>query len=107
MGCGAHLASYPMSIEVISEGVNRTERKVDHSAPSSAEVTNKWNYTSTPSMYHAMGTKALSLFLYVDLFHTAITFYFCWMSVANIYVILNRVNARIPNRPRTFISNYM
>jgi len=29
-------------------GVKRPEREADHSTPSSADVENAWNYTSTP-----------------------------------------------------------
>jgi hypothetical protein len=32
---------------VLSLGVNRPEREVDHSPPSSADVKNAWSYTST------------------------------------------------------------
>jgi hypothetical protein len=33
---------------VLSLGVRRPEREADNSPPSSAEVKNAWNYTSTP-----------------------------------------------------------
>jgi len=33
---------------VLSVGVNRRGREVDHSHPSSAEVKNVWSYNSTP-----------------------------------------------------------
>jgi hypothetical protein len=42
-GPGDHPASYPMGIEGTFSGGNS-----DHSPPSSAEVKNKWLYTSTP-----------------------------------------------------------
>jgi hypothetical protein len=32
----------------LSLGVKRPGREADHSPPSSAEVKNAWNYTSTP-----------------------------------------------------------
>jgi hypothetical protein len=32
----------------LSPGVNRPGREADHSPPTSAEVKNKWIYTSTP-----------------------------------------------------------
>jgi hypothetical protein len=31
-------------------GIKRPERETDHSFPSSAEVKNAWNYTSTPQI---------------------------------------------------------
>jgi hypothetical protein len=34
--------------EALSLGVKRLGREADHSPPSSAEVKNAWNYTSTP-----------------------------------------------------------
>jgi hypothetical protein len=37
-GSGAHLASYPMGIRVLSLGVKRPVREADHSPPCSAEV---------------------------------------------------------------------
>jgi hypothetical protein len=47
-GSGAHPASYPMGIGTLSLEVKRWGREPDHSPPSSAEVKNAWNYTSTP-----------------------------------------------------------
>jgi hypothetical protein len=43
VGFAAHPASYPMG-----SGVKRPGREADHSPPSSADVNNAWNYTSTP-----------------------------------------------------------
>jgi hypothetical protein len=43
-GSGAHPTSYPMAFSL---GVKRQEREADHSPPSSAEVKNAWNCTST------------------------------------------------------------
>jgi len=49
IGSRAHPASYPMSTMVsFSLGVKRPDREADHSPPSSAEVNNAWNSTSTP-----------------------------------------------------------
>jgi hypothetical protein len=36
------------------EGVKRQEREVNHTPPSSAEVKNKWSYTSTLPTYDFM-----------------------------------------------------
>jgi hypothetical protein len=48
-GSGAHPVSYPMGTGgALSLGVKRPGREADHSPPSSAEVKNAWNYTSTP-----------------------------------------------------------
>jgi hypothetical protein len=46
-GSGAYPASYSRATGALSLGVKRPERKADHSPPSSAEVKNAWNYTST------------------------------------------------------------
>jgi hypothetical protein len=35
-------------LKAVSLGIKRPAREVDHLPPSSAEVTNAWNYTSTP-----------------------------------------------------------
>jgi hypothetical protein len=43
----AHPASYPMVKGVLFLGLKRPVREADHSPPSSAEVKNAWNYTST------------------------------------------------------------
>jgi hypothetical protein len=47
-GSGAHPASYPMNTRDSFPGVKRPVNEADHSPPSSAEVKNAWNYTSTP-----------------------------------------------------------
>jgi hypothetical protein len=49
-GSGVHPASYPMGTGALSLGVKRPGREAEHSPPSSAEVKNAWNYTSTPSI---------------------------------------------------------
>jgi hypothetical protein len=46
-GSGAHPDSYPMVPGTLSLGVKRPGREADHSPPSSSEVKNAWNYTST------------------------------------------------------------
>jgi hypothetical protein len=46
-GSGAHPASYPMGIGGSFPGGKAAEREADHSSPSSAEVKNRWSYTST------------------------------------------------------------
>jgi hypothetical protein len=48
IGSRAHPASYPMGTGVITPGIYRQGREVDHSPPSSAEVKNAWLYTSIP-----------------------------------------------------------
>ena len=45
---GTYSSSYSMSTGVIWQEVNQPERDVNHSRPSSAEVSNKWRYTSAP-----------------------------------------------------------
>jgi hypothetical protein len=47
-GSGAHPASYSKGTGDLSLGVKRPGREADHSPPSSAEVKNAWNCTSTP-----------------------------------------------------------
>jgi hypothetical protein len=47
-GSGAHPVSYPMGTRGFSLGVKRQGHESDHSPPSSAEVKNVCNYTSTP-----------------------------------------------------------
>jgi hypothetical protein len=49
-GFGAHPASYSVSASGSFLGVQRPGYEADHSYPSSAEVKNAWNYTSTPPM---------------------------------------------------------
>jgi hypothetical protein len=54
-GSGAHLASCPMGIGFGPPGAKRPGREVNHPFPSSAEVKNKWSYTSTtPVCCHHM-----------------------------------------------------
>jgi hypothetical protein len=48
IGSGAHPASYHIGTGVLSQGLKRLEREADHSAPSSTETKNAWNYTSSP-----------------------------------------------------------
>jgi hypothetical protein len=38
------------TLGVLSLGVKRTVREADQSPPSSVEVKNEWNYTSTPQI---------------------------------------------------------
>jgi hypothetical protein len=45
---GAHQAPYSMGTGGSFPGVKRPERETNHSPPSSAEVKNQRNYTSTP-----------------------------------------------------------
>jgi len=45
---GAHPASYQMDNGVLSPGEKWPRHEADNSAPSSAEIRNMWNYTSTP-----------------------------------------------------------
>jgi len=47
-GSGAHPPSYPMDTGTLSPGVKRPGLEADHLPPSSAEVKNRWSYTSTP-----------------------------------------------------------
>lgn len=55
-GCGAHPASYSMDTRVKHSG-----REVYHSSPSSAEIKNKWNCTSTsPVCLHVVVRDFLS-----------------------------------------------
>jgi len=52
---GAHPASYPMGSRALSLGIKWPVCKADNSPPSSAEVKNVWNYTSTsPICLHGM-----------------------------------------------------
>jgi len=46
IGSRAYPASYTMVPRSLSSGLKRSERKADHSFPSSAEVKNSWSYTS-------------------------------------------------------------
>ena len=39
--------------QVLCGGIKRLSREVNHSLPSSAEVKNKWGYTSTPVCLHS------------------------------------------------------
>jgi hypothetical protein len=45
---GAHPASSPMGIGVLSQGVKRPGRDAVHSPPSGAMVKNVWGHASTP-----------------------------------------------------------
>jgi hypothetical protein len=47
-GSGVHLASYLMGTAGSFPAVKRPGREADNSPPSSAEIENAWNYTSTP-----------------------------------------------------------
>jgi hypothetical protein len=47
-GSGAHPASYPVGTRGSLPGVKRPGREADHSSPSSAEVKECVEYTSTP-----------------------------------------------------------
>jgi hypothetical protein len=47
-GSGVHPTSYKMGTGGSFPGVKLQGREADHSPPTSAEVKNMWNYTSTP-----------------------------------------------------------
>jgi len=47
----AHPASYPLRTGGFFPGVKRPGREAGHSPPSSTEVKNAWNYTSTPPFF--------------------------------------------------------
>jgi hypothetical protein len=47
-GSGSHPASYPVGTRYSFPGVKRPGPEADHSPPSSSEVKNEWNYSSTP-----------------------------------------------------------
>jgi hypothetical protein len=49
IGSGAHAASYSMSTGDLFLGVKWLGHEAYYSTPSTAEVTNVWSYTSTPS----------------------------------------------------------
>ena len=46
-------------------GVMRPRPEVEHSAPSRAEVKNKWNFTSTPLSRRGQGRLALFFFNFI------------------------------------------
>jgi len=46
-GSGGKSASHPRNIAAFSHGVKRPKREADHFPSSSAEVNNRWSYTST------------------------------------------------------------
>jgi hypothetical protein len=46
-GSEAHPAAYPICTKDSFPGVKKSEREVEHSLPSSAEVKNEWSYSST------------------------------------------------------------
>jgi hypothetical protein len=48
-GSEVHPTSYPMDTGDSFPGGKRSEREVDHSSPTSAEVKKMWIYTSTPN----------------------------------------------------------
>jgi hypothetical protein len=50
IGPGTHPASYPMGTGGSFPGGKAPGREADHSLPSSVEVKNAWNCTSTPSI---------------------------------------------------------
>jgi len=45
---GVHETSHSLAVGVLSPGVKRLERAVNHVPLSSTEVKNEWSYTSTP-----------------------------------------------------------
>ena len=45
---GVHATSPSLAVGVLTPGVKRLEREVNHVPSSSAEVKNEWSYTSTP-----------------------------------------------------------
>jgi hypothetical protein len=54
-GSGAHPASCSVGAVVISLGIKRLGREVDHLFPSSDEVKNEWSYTSTSLPQYPQG----------------------------------------------------
>jgi hypothetical protein len=50
-GSGLHPVPSPMLTGFLS-GVKRPRHEANHSPPSSAEIKNAWNYTSTPPCLH-------------------------------------------------------
>jgi hypothetical protein len=63
---GANLASYWTGTVVLLCGVKWSDRQLDHSRPSIAEVKNEWTYTSTPPVCLYGEDSGNFIFLYVN-----------------------------------------
>jgi hypothetical protein len=61
---GACPVSHSVGVGAVSRGVKRPGREVEHTPPSSADVKNKWSYTSAAAMFlHGVGRDKFDILL--------------------------------------------
>jgi len=82
---GAHPTSYLLGTGIFLPRRNAAMALIDHSPPSRAESTNKWSYTSVPSLrlHGADKHKKLPLSLPLSYCSDSYLFFYCYFGFIN------------------------